>query len=468
MPYPRRLRLLLTAACLAGCTSQGPPAAELPIDQPNASAVADPPGESEFAQSSVPVIRLCDKGSSALAQARKRYDALEQLVEALPADGTAAPFNAQATALYRHECLSVARGDEPMLSFELTFGIEAKTYWGDGLGMWLRSYLDLADGTDSTVWLPPTRRDIVTPQTREDDPLVAWLCSADPQDVCARSVAGWASRAQRYFELWSMSGRPSSPDCVAAASEGPAQGAYTRWRSCVSKALARQPSLPVGGLGLVDTGWVALYGRRGHYAYCDGVTAFDLGSGAYYEFALCNHRPELDGLVRAGAVDPPSRSVEVTVGTIALERVREFAWAMMSARYVQLDVVTDRALGTQLPDDVTVARYDDPFAVTGLGLSGTGSSGSTTLGWTWTQRSGAADVFGELGWSYSGAAGDYAARLLSVVRLGIQPGCAPESLPQWVVDNLAVARLPTSELVDPPSAEVLAAMREQVTKGRCG
>lgn len=100
------------------------------------------------------------------------------------------------------------------------------------------------------------------------------------------------------------------------------------------------------------------------------------------------------------------------------------------------------------------------------------SSGSTTLGWTWSRRSGDAEVFGELTRtrSHSNAAEDYAGQLLSVAQLGLNPGCAPADLPKWVVDNLATDRLPKSEyeLVDPPSKGMLAAMTTQIAKGRCG
>ncbi len=480
MPYTVPLRPLLTALCLAGCTS--PDAALEPVSAPSAREAShdDTPAPADGAAEDAAVwadlsagpSALCEADSPALAQARKQHDALERLVKALPADGSTKAFNKQVTALYEHACLAVARGDEPMMSFELTSALEAKTYWDDGLSIWLRSYLDLADGTDTTVWLPPTRRDIVTPQTRAADPLAPWLCSVDPEDDCARPVAGWALRAQRYFELWSLSGKPPAPDCLATLSEGSPEGAYMRWRACESEALPRHVSLPLGGLGLVDTGWVVIYGRRGHYQYCDSVTALDLQSGAHYSFATCDHRPELDGMERADAVDPPSPAVKVEVGTIDVERVREFAWAAMSVQYVQDDVVSERALGRELPEGVTVARNDQQFPFGGLGLSGTASSGSTTLGWTWSQQSGKAEVFGELSWSfrYSSAADDYAAQLLAVARLGLEPGCAPAALPQWVVDNLAIGRLPKSEyeLVDPPPPEVLAAMTAQVAKGRCG
>lgn len=483
MPYPLRLRLILTALCLVGCTASdaalepasAPGTSDAPANdgsiEPTLPLAAAQPGP-EQSDLSANETKLCDKGSSALTEARTLHEALDQLVEALPADGSTKAFNTQVTALYNHACLAVARGDEPMMSFELTSGLEAKTYWDDGLSIWLRSYLDLADGTDTTVWLPPTRRDIVTPQTHAADPLAPWLCSADPEDACARPVSGWALRAQRYFELWSGSGKPASSDCDSTLSEGTAQGAYTRWRACENKALPRHASLPIGGLGLVDSGWVVLYGRLGHYQYCDSVTAFDLRSGAHYSFAACDHRPELDGMERAGAVEPPSPDIVVTVGTIDAERVREFAWAAMSMRYVQSDVVTERGLGRQLPDGVTVVRHDDPFHIGGLGMSGTGSSGSTTLGWTWSQRSGNAEVFGELTRtrSHRDAAEDYAGQLLSVAQLGLKPGCAPADLPKWVVDNLATDRLPKSEyeLVDPPSKEMLAAMTTQIAKGRCG
>lgn len=135
VPYLFRLRPILTVLCGAGCTAPGTalepasaprtsdaPASDGPIEPTLAVAAAQP--GSEWADPSADKTKLC---------------------------GSTKAFNAQVTTLYKHPCLAVARGDEPMMSFELTSGLEAKTYWDDGLSIWLRSYLDLADGTDTTV-----------------------------------------------------------------------------------------------------------------------------------------------------------------------------------------------------------------------------------------------------------------------------------------------------------------------------
>lgn len=414
-----------------------------------------------------PRVSLCAAKSPALADARARFEALDALAGELD-EGSLDDFNTQATALYRHACLAVGRADEPRLELSLDSASEAKLFWEDGLSSWFRAYLDLADGTDETVWLLPTPRTVVTAKTRPTDPMAPWMCPVDPESPCAQSTRAWRLRAERYFELWRRSGKIEFPDCDAAIESGPSQDAYARWRTCENEALRRYSALPPGGLGPLDTGWIVVHGRRGHYQYCDEVAVFDLVSGSHYRFAECEHRPELDGLARAGAVDPPPGGVEVETGTIPAAFLHEFAWVAASIQYVQADVVMDSALGRQLPAGVEVSRSQD-WSLSGLGLSGVGSSGHTTIGWQWIREAGEVPTHGEFSWptGLSDPAEDHAVRLLTIAELRTAKGCAAAELPAWVVDHLRGGQLAASELVDPPSEAILNAMRTQVKRGRC-
>ncbi|MBV1860188.1 MAG: hypothetical protein KUG77_17375 [Nannocystaceae bacterium] len=408
---------------------------------------------------------LCSADSDALADARARYDALETLAQGLSPAAAPIAFVDQVKALYRHECLAVGRGDQSGLDLEMATGLEAKAYWEAGLDLWFRAYLDFSDGADDTVWLLPSQPTVVTALTRPSDPLARWMCSADPEDPCARRVAAWRSRAQRTFELFEHGGGLSIVSCDPEESEGPKEEAYVRWRACESKGLRRHASLPLGGLGAIEDGWVVVYGRRGHYQYCDELAALDLSSGAHYRFADCDHRPELDGIAAAaGAID-------VETGTIPVELLQEFAWVALSLRYIQPGVVTDTALGRELPAGLRMARPAASLSASGFGLSGTGSSGHTTLGWLWTRGPSDSPADGELSWpdGLSDPADDHAVRLLDFAEQRTAPGCAAKKLPAWIVPNLAAERLPKrdSELVDPPSAAILAAVRRQLKKGRC-
>ncbi|MEZ4381316.1 MAG: hypothetical protein R3A79_08195 [Nannocystaceae bacterium] len=407
-----------------------------------------------------PRVSLCEANSAALAEARAQLEAIEAIASGLTEDASVEAFNAKVAALYEHACLAVGRADEPQLELTMSSAIEAKTYWEDGLGSWFQSYLDLADGADSTVWFLPSRRVVVTAKTRPDDPLARWMCPADPESPCAQGVRAWRSRAERYFDLWDNSGRREHADCDAAIAAGPAEDAYARWRACEGGALRRHSVLPIGGLGRLAEGWVVVLGRRGHYRYCDEVAAFDLVSGSYYRFAECDHRPELDGMVEAGAMDPASGKVEVETGTIEPGLVQEFAWAAASAAYVQPEVVTERALGTALPDGLKVSRTQDGTS-SGMGISGMGSSSHTRIGWLWARAAGEIPAHGELSWptGLSNAEMDHAVRLLAIAEERGAKGCASVKLPTWVGDSLVKGRLPESELVDPPSAAVLKAVR---------
>lgn len=415
-----------------------------------------------------PRVELCEAGSEALAEARTLHGALEALADGLAEGSSVEAFNAKVAALYEHACLAVGRADEPHLELSMTSAVEAKAFWEAGLGAWFQTYLDLADGSDATIWLLPSRRAVVTAKTHPSDPLAPWMCPADPESPCAQSVGAWRSRAERYFDLWDNAGKVTIVDCAPALEAGPAEDAYARWRACERDALRRHAMLPIGGLGPIAEGWIVVHGRRGHYRYCDEVAAFDLASGSYYRFAECDHRPELDGLVEAGAMDAASREVEVETGTIDAALVQEFAWAAASAQYVQPDVVMARALGMPLPDGIKVSRTQDN-TFSGLGLSGTGSSGHTRIAWSWARAPGETPAHGELSWptGLSSPEADHAVRLLAIAEQRGAKGCASAKLPAWLVDSLGAGGLPTSELVDPPSEALLKATRGPAAKGRC-
>lgn len=412
---------------------------------------------------------LCAAKSDALVDARARYEALDSLAEGLDNAAPPTEFVAQLKALYGHECLAVGRGDNRGLNMEIATGIEARAYWEAGLDMWFRTYLDVADGSDDTVWLLPSRPVVVTRDTRPLDPLAPWMCSADPEDPCAQRVAAWRSRAQRTFELFKYGGSHSTEHCDPDTHDWPQGEEYARWRACERGGLRRHASLPLGGLGSIEDGWIVVYGRRGHYQYCDEVAALDLSSGSHYRFADCAHRPEIAGFAAAAGALPPG--IEVETGTISTELLREFAWVALSVAYVEPNVVTERALGRTLPSRVRMARPSTPMSMSGFGSRGSGSSGHTTLGWIWTRASNKSPASGELSWpdGRSDPAKDHAVRLLDFAEQRSVPGCAPKKLPAWILDNLTAERLPKSkyELVDPPSEALVAAMRRQLSRGRC-
>lgn len=415
---------------------------------------------------------LCDAKSTALGDARRQYDALEAQVERMNATDSAKAFNVAAQALLDHECFAVARLDEPLLSFELARGVEVKQFWNDGLDMWLRTYLDFADGSDRTVWLLPTPRSIVTAEVMPDHPLASRMCPADSESTCAREVAPWTARMNRYFELWAADSKNDAPTrCEVAEDPAEPRATYERWRKCqVADQGRTQSLLPVGGLGVIDSGWLVIQGRRGHYSYCDGVVVFNLASGETYRFEVCSHRPELAGLRKAAGASPPAGGVDVQVGTVALPYLREFAWATMSGAFVQSDVIAWGGSGSELPESIAMTRVDN-WNVGGVGAWSSYSSAQTTLEWAWADAAGKGHAAGDLTWPAHGsdAVSDYAARLLAIAEAGFEPGCATGKVPKWVIDAVTASasdeagRLPTGS----PVVLIIDAMRGYTKRRRC-
>lgn len=462
------LVLALSSACKPA-PSTPPPTREGPVQSApvtKSKSHPTPPASVDEPQS---LIELCPADSDALADARAQFDALDTLVETLDAAASPGRFVEMAQALYAHECLKMGRRDVPWLELEVSTGIEARVHWALGLDMWFRTYLDSADGSDETVWLMPTRRDVVTPLTRPEDPLAPWLCSDDVEDACNRAVAPWRGRAERYFELWSHTAHPEQPDCRELAESASAHEAYGVWRTCEQASLPRQAAMPVGGVGPIEDGWILIWGRRGHYNYCDEVAALDLASGSHYRFADCAHRPEIAEFAKAAGARPKGLIVETS--TLPPELLREFAWAAMSVPYVQRDVILETALGRERPDGVAMLRTEAPMSLSGTGLAGWGSSGHTTLAWQWSRGSRNSPAHGELSWpdGLSNPADDHAVRLLALAEQRGVSGCAARKLPRWLLDNLAPDALPArdDERVDPPSPPLLDAMRRQLKRGRC-
>ena len=465
-----RVSPLVLLATLAACTRTVAPIE--PPAEPSAPSVstrglAPPSPESgpeagtEAGTEPEPVtlaarVSLCAADAPSLADARARYDALEALVENLADTAPADDFNAQVADLYAHECLHVARLDEPLPPDDATSGLDAKAYWDQGLGIWMRSYLDLADHSDNTTWLRPSHRTVITAALRPDDPLAPWLCT-NIED-CGTVVEGWRRRADRYYELWAP--RTPSPDCGERVADGPPEDAYARWRDCRRDALPRRTALPLGGLGAIDDGWLVVHGRRGHYRYCDELAVYDLRSGSHYRFARCNHRPEI-----AAMVGTKSPTVQIEVGTLPPAMLREATWATASARYVQQNVITEYALGQALPPEMVVERPDEGVMGGGMGFGGSWSSDQTTLGWAWVHNADPPSVHATLTWprNDSNPEDDHAVRLLSIAESQRVPGCAPAKLPTWLPK--AVQKMPEDPHAIP--RELIDALKRQAARGRC-
>lgn len=54
-------------------------------------------------------------------------------------------------------------------------------------------------------------------------------------------------------------------------------------------------SFPAGRFRSPKKGWLVVVGRRGHYHFCDTLSAYDLGTGAAYVARSCSQLKLADG-----------------------------------------------------------------------------------------------------------------------------------------------------------------------------
>ena len=136
-----------------------------------------------------------------------------------------------------------------------------------------------------------------------------------------------------------------------------------------------------GGVSRTDERVVVVRGRRGHYQFCDQLTAFDLATGAYYASKSCSGLAlRTNGAVDAAKTDA-ARTPVIQTGRVSVDNLREAAWIIMLAPHVD---ATGYASASTFPIppglDVKVAIGDVRGGSAG---SAWGSSAQTRLAWTW-------------------------------------------------------------------------------------
>lgn len=420
-----------------------------------------------------PWVGLCDPASPAFAEAERALEALEQRIEKAKPTQKVGAINEAANELLTHECWALADEDAPMFHFDFEFGVELSAFWEAGGDVWMRQYLALTKPAGEDIWLLPTPRKAWTRQTHPRDPLARFLCSAElNDDPCAMTVASWHDRASRYFELWTTNPKEHEPDCLEVATKGPPRLAYAQWRECEAEQAGRNTVLPLGGLGVVDEGWLVVRGRRGHYSFCDGIAAYDLETGSAYRIESCSGL----ALTEGGGVDhrqtDAGRKVKVTAGTIPVALLREAAWATFSAPFAQDDVVHESTEGRPVPEGMMIGRYDSS-TISGMGMSFSFSSGHTTLDWQWVDGVDAVPLTGALSWpsDLNDAAGDHAVRLLQFAEDAMTEGCASAKLPAWLADGLDLGGVSGLDADDESLRETGEALRDAMVdaaaRGRC-
>jgi len=394
--------------------------------------------------------RRCGEGHPALREARAQLDQLDRAIEKAAPDAPIGPLRTQLDDLLATPCFQVADAIGE-LSFGKLTTLALKRWWEDGGHDWLADQLS----GERTVSFPPSVRSTLSLEHSPKHPLARLLCrSTDPD--CGTETAGWRARAEEAFRVrakmnarWRGEGYTTN---VYARSKPPAEDEaetldaplwrcahprnkkrnFLTWIDCVRALRTPVAMFPAGAVRAPTSGWLVVRGRRGHYQFCDQLTAYDLATGAYYASKSCSGLAlEADGSVNTQRTDAARRPT-IEAGRVSVDNLREAAWMMFlldeleDAGHPTVDTFPlPPGLEPEVRDGVTQWGVD--------GFSVSGSSAQTTLHWTWIDG-GQVAAEGKLTWPDSYRAGeDHAVELLRIAEAGFVHGCPPAPLPNPIL-----------------------------------
>src|SRR5262249_55557470 len=113
------------------------------------------------------------------------------------------------------------------------------------------------------------------------------------------------------------------------------------YRACVESSQRHQWAMPLGRFRSPDSGWLVIRGRRGHYEFCDELSAYDLATGSAYVAQSCTGLELGDGGSVDNAKVDAKRKIKVTIGNLPLDNLRELAFMMLLAPEVEHDLILD-------------------------------------------------------------------------------------------------------------------------------
>jgi hypothetical protein len=377
----------------------------------------------------------CPTDPVALRSAREELAALEATLAGLRDLDDPAPAAARINALLESSCLGLARLHT--IPFAPESGLALRLWHERGGLQWLEDAIRFSEGGPARATFPPTVPVTLSRDTHPGHPLAPWLCGLhDP--ACAATTAGWRTRALRAMgptdEMrYVVEPRRDALRCRTEMEDHfahvePSEKAhgepYALWAQCMFAAEGEGVEFPLGGLRAPEAGWLFVEGRRGHYAFCDELHAYELETGAAHVARSCSQLV-LDGpRVDADAV-ADGRALEVRRGTVPRDNVRELAFMLLVHEHVHFPAI----LGVARPPS-KVPRPPEPRTIDVSKMIELGTSADTTLRWIVVAPGGAA-VGGELLWppSFYSPPERHAASLLSVAEDGLVPGCAPRGIP---------------------------------------
>jgi hypothetical protein len=189
-------------------------------------------------------------------------------------------------------------------------------------------------------------------------------------------------------------------------------------------------------------------GRRGHYAFCDQLDAYHLGTGAAYRSSSCSQLALKPGGTVDGVGTDAARRSEVMAGRMDPTRLRELTWMLLLAPEVRADVQVE-ALRVPVPKDFRIewTRTNRVGGVMG-GVYG-GSTAQTRLGWRWFPPGGAEPWSGTWTYPWSWNVGeDFVNELLEAAEATFQEGCPARPVPSMLLD---LTREPAVHGLDAPN-----------------
>lgn len=386
-------------------------------------------------------LRRCAKDSAAHVSAERGLRELDVAVERLGPADSPGPSVETLYNLLKTECFWMASESLRLPKPDSVQSLQE--WWRSGGESWLAAYLELpmlglVEALQPHVVLPPDTRKTLSADTAPQHPLRRFLC--DEADLsCGSETQGWVLRAEAAFETHHDLGKfdnaprqfstdplvrsqDASTACDTRDASAQSRGDYSRWRACIEGQRPTRTALPLGRFRAPSDGWLIVEGRRGHYDFCDSVSAFNLKTGGTFVFESCSGL----ALLRDGSVDRDAtnraRKERAFSGVVDIGDLREAAWMMMfrgETEQIQLRSETYPLPADMVPELVHEERSED-FTSMGAWWN----SGQTTLAWRLVLSDKSAFA-GELTWpTFYDAAEDHAGMLLSVVEQGLVEGCA--------------------------------------------
>ena len=391
----------------------------------------------------------CEAKSATWEAGRQGLEALDERIKGLVDDEPVGPTLDEFAALISIECFRFAL-ESPRVPAPDS-GLSLKQWWEDGGHAWLASYLELpelgltTDLKKHVVVPPDTRR---TLRIGAGPPHLAQLLCALDDSTCAADTSGWRTRAESFLSLHSVREQTRERDeqgkntpfihattCAQTAAGAPAELQYTAWRACLESQRPRRWVLPLGRLRAPASGWLIVWGRRGHYSFCEAIGAYHLETGAAYIAESCSNLVlQKEGSIDRGATRRAARSRTVA-GRLRLDNLREAAWALLLLK--EAENVQAAAEYYALPSGLTPVlvskKWDAPSSWSGGEWM---TTAQTTLQWAWVRELKEPVAAGTLTWpNSSNAVEEHTAGLLQVAEGTLIEGCPPSPPPLDLVQR---------------------------------